>query len=162
MANEHLGTYLNDHLAGAVAALDLMEHLKSTNAGTSVEPILAELHADVMSERQELEALMERLEITESRSRQAAAWLAEKVTRLKLKVEDSSGGALRLLEGLDAIASGIEGKQALWRALEVVAPSLPEVQGPDYGQLVQRSEDQRKRVEALRLEAAKAALIPAS
>jgi len=98
------------------------------------------------------------LQIAESRPRQATAWLAEKTTQLKLLLDDPSGGSLRLLEGLEAVAIGIAGKQALWRSLASVAADVPELQGVDYERLLQRSQDQRQRVEVLRLEAAKAAL----
>lgn len=32
MADEHLATYLNDHLAGSVVALELLDHLAATNS----------------------------------------------------------------------------------------------------------------------------------
>ena len=34
MANESLATYLNDHLAGSVVALELLDHLEEGGAGT--------------------------------------------------------------------------------------------------------------------------------
>jgi hypothetical protein len=160
MANAHLATYLNDHLAGAVAAIELLGHLAAAQAGTALEPVLAEVRAEVAADRQELEALMARLQIAQSRPRQATAWLAEKTTQLKLLVDDLSGGPLRLLEGLEAVAIGIEGKQALWRSLATVAAEIADLQGVDYERLQQRGEEQRQRVEVMRLEAAKTALGP--
>src|SRR5690349_9668817 len=76
MANAHIATYLNDHLAGAVAAVELLGHLAAAQAGTALEPVLAEVRAEVATDRQELEALMARLQIAQSRPRQATAWLA--------------------------------------------------------------------------------------
>ncbi len=35
MANESLATYLNDHLAGSVVALELLDHLEEDGAGTA-------------------------------------------------------------------------------------------------------------------------------
>src|SRR5918911_5282043 len=121
MADEHLATYLNDHLAGAVAAIELLEHLEKTHAGTATERALRELRADVEADRQELEALIDRLDLKASGPRRAAAWLTERVARLKLRLDDPSGGALRLLESLEAVAVGIHGKLALWRALAAAA-----------------------------------------
>ena len=157
MANENLATYLNDHLAGSVVALELMEHLASAHAGTSLERFLIELRADVEADRQELQDLMDRLEITESSPRKATAWLAEKAAQLKLMVDDRSGGALRLFEGMEALSLGIEGKRALWRALVIASEDQPELKRLDYTRLIQRAEEQRGRVEGVRLDAARAA-----
>ncbi|SRR6266511_1513235 len=162
MPNAHLATYLNDHLAGAVGALQLLAHLKAAHAGTALEPVLTEVHAEVAADREELEALMARLQIAESRPRQATAWLAEKTTQIKLLLDDPSGGPLRLLEGLEAVAIGIEGKQALWRSLAAVAADVAGLQGVDYERLQQRAQEQQQRVEVMRLDAAKAALTDAS
>ena len=37
MTSEQLGTYLNDHLAGSVVAVDLLEHLEKAHAGTPLQ-----------------------------------------------------------------------------------------------------------------------------
>ena len=158
MASKHLATYLNDHLAGSEAALELLEHLAVAQADTPLKSFLDELRADVLADRQELEALMARLHVAESRPRKATAWLAEKVTRLKLRLDDPSDGALRLLEGLEAVEVGIEGKRALWWALAATAEVAPELQGVDYTRLRQRAEEQHQRVELVRLGVAKAVL----
>ena len=158
MADEHLATYLNDHLAGAVAAVELLEHLEAAQRGTAAERALSELRADVAADRQALETLMERLHVKPSRPRRAVAWLSERVTEFKLRLDDPAGGALRLLESLEAVAVGIHGKLALWRALAAAAHDAPRLRGVDYERLAQRAEDQRGRVETLRLEAARDAL----
>ena len=157
MANKHLETYLNDHLAGAYSAVELMDSFEATYTGKAVGHFFADLRADVIADRQELEALMERLNIAKSRSRKVAGWLAEQVTELKLRMDDPASGALRLLEGLELLGAGIHGKQALWLALEAASTEVPELQGMDYERLKQRAEDQRNRVEVVRQEAAKVA-----
>jgi hypothetical protein len=158
MANASLATYLNDHLAGSVAALDLLTHLQTLYAGTPFAGVLASLAADVAADRQELEALLGQLQIPVSRTRQVTAWLAEKLTALKLRLDDPAGGALRRLEALEAVALGIEGKRALWRALEAAAAEVSVLRGVDYARLSQRAEEQRQRVEAVRVTAATTAL----
>jgi hypothetical protein len=160
MANDYLATYLNDHLAGAVAALDLLAYLQAANAGTPVGTFLTELRADVTRDRDELEALMGRLQVSVSRTRQATAWVAQKIAELKLRLDDPAGGPLRLLEGLDALAVGIEGKLALWEALAVAADDAPALQVADYEALAGRAEEQRCRLETVRLQAARTALVP--
>jgi hypothetical protein len=162
MADEHLATYLNDHLAGAVAAIELLEHLEAAHRGTAAERTLSELRADVAADRQALETLMERLHVKPSRPRKAVAWLSERITELKLRLDDPAGGALRLLESLEAVAIGIHGKLALWRALAAAADGAPRLREADYERLAQRAEHQRSRLEVLRLDAAKTALGAAS
>lgn len=161
MVDGHLATYLNDHLAGAVAAIELLTHIEAAHAGTSTGQCFAELRTDVEADRQELEALMSRLHIPVSRSRAAIAFLAEKAAQLKLRLDDAAGGALRLLEVSEAVALGIEGKRALWRALAAAAAAAPALQLADYERLTRRAEEQRQRVEAVRLAAAKAAFTAA-
>jgi len=160
MADEHIATYLKDHLAGSTVALELLEHLEAAHAGTDVGRFAAELRADVAADRRELEGLMESLQIKESRTRKASAWLSEKMTELKLRLDDPADGALRLLEALEAVSLGIEGKLGLWRALAATAEGAPSLQGFDYARLAQRAVDQRSRVETARLDAAKRALVP--
>jgi len=157
MANKHLGIYLNDHLAGATGALELLTHLEAAYADTPVADVLLQLHAEIEADRQELERLIDRLEITVSGPRKLGAWLGEKLAYMKLQLDDQASGAMRLFEGLEALAIGIQGKRGLWRVLADTSQALPELQGIGYDQLVRRSEDQHRRVEALRLQAAKRA-----
>jgi hypothetical protein len=157
MANEHLGTYLNDHLAGATAALELMQHLEKVQVDTAMKSFLAELRREVTEEREELVALMHRLQIEQSPTRKAMGWFAEKMARLKLQLDDATGGELRLFEALEFLVIGLEGKRALWEALAAVAEEQPELQGTNYTGLIQHSKAQHRRAEELRREAAKVA-----
>ncbi|MDX6696439.1 MAG: hypothetical protein QOF02_4042 [Blastocatellia bacterium] len=163
MADEHIATYLNDHLAGSVVALELLEHLEAAHKGSPLESFVAELRADIEADRKELESLMSALNISESRTRKASAWLTEKVTELKLRLDDpAADGDLRLLESIEAVALGIDGKRALWRALATAAEDEPKLRALDYERLERRAEEQRSRVETARLDAAKKALVPVS
>lgn len=159
MAREQVATYLNDHLAGSSAGLELLEHLESAHAGTQLEGFFAQLRNEVMADRKELESLMSRLGIAQSHARKATAWIAEKMTEVKLWFDDPANGALRLMEGLEALSLGIEGKRSLWKALAAASEDAPWLQVADYDLLAKRAEEQRSRVEALRLEAAREALL---
>lgn len=158
MADEHLATYLNDHLAGSVVALELLDHLKSTHADTSLSDFFRQLCADITADRDELERLMDALHISQSRTRKASAWVAEKMTELKLRLDDSQSGPLFLFESLEALSLGIEGKRSLWVALIAAAEKSPALRIVDYERLKQRAEEQRARVENLRIDAATKAL----
>jgi hypothetical protein len=154
MAEQFLATYLNDHLAGSVAALELLAHLEQAHARTPIASLAEALRTDISGERNELEMLMARLQITVSRPRKAMAWVAEKVSELKLRLDDPTGGALSLLQLLEALSIGIEGKRLLWRSLGAAQI----IDTSDSQRLEQQSDQQRRRVEMARLEAAKGAL----
>ena len=156
MVNDNLAIYLNDHLAGSVVAIELLERLEA--AGTYMAPTLAQVRADIEADRAELRELMRRLQIAESRPRKVTGWIAEKFSQIKLRLDDPAAGPLRLLESLELVALGIDGKLALWRALSAAAEVDPALRIVDYERLARRAQDQRQRVEVLRLEAAKAAL----
>jgi len=162
MSEQYLAVYLNDHLAGSAVAIELLEHLEKTCAGTSQARCASTLRADISADRQELEGLMTRLRVPISRAREAAAWLAQKVTALKLQLDDSACGTLRLLEVFEAVSIGIEGKRLLWRALATVAEDVPSLRGIDYAGLIERAENRRQQVETVRLEAARTALATSS
>jgi len=161
MANEHLATYLNDHLAGSVVALELLEHLESSYAGTPLESFFKDLTAEIKADREKLEGLMSQLEIAESRPRKASAWVTEKITTLKLLLDDPADGDLRLFESLEALSLGIEGKRGLWLALAAVAERSPQFRLLNYPELISRAETQRSRVEEKRIETARRALVGA-
>jgi hypothetical protein len=158
MTAEHRAIYLNDHLAGAIAALELLKHLESSYAGSNIAKDFAALRTDIAADCDELKMLIERLRAAQSAPRKAAAWLASKLSELKLRVDDRATGPLRLLESVEALRLGIEGKLALWRGLAAAAELAPALRGVDYERLARRAQEQRDRAEAIRLEAAKAAL----
>jgi len=162
MATEYLATYLNDHLAGSVAAVELLEHLEAAYADTDLARFFVELRREISADRKDLQCLIDRVRVTKSRPRKVSAWLTAKFTELKLRLDDSARGPLHLLESLEVVGLGIHGKLALWRALGAAAESSPALQGFDYERLAQRAEEQRWRVEVVRLEAAKAAFTDTS
>jgi hypothetical protein len=154
----HLSTYLSDHLAGSVVALELLEHLEKNHHEAELQKFFAGLRKDIVADRHELESLMNRLAISISTLRSAIAWFAEKAARLKLRFDDSADGSFRLLEATELVATGIDGKRSLWLALAAASEDSPRLRGPDYGRLIGRAIEQRQRIEAVRLAAARAAL----
>ena len=154
--NEALETYLNDHLAGANSAVQMLERAVDDHAGTPLGPQLAELLGAIREDQAVLRRLIGRLGYSEHSLKQAGAWLAEKVGRLKLG--GSEERSLARLELFEALALGIHGKLKLWRALRAVAPRHPELQELDLPGLGRRAQEQHDLVEAWRIEAAESAL----
>jgi hypothetical protein len=141
-----------------MVAIELLSYVEQAHKNSPQSPLFAELKADVVADREELKSIMDRLGVRESRPRKVAGWLTEKITQIKLRFDDPSEGLLRLLEAIEAVAVGIEGKYALWGALQVAAATIPELQSIDYKRLAQRARDQRSRIEPARLQAARNAL----
>lgn len=146
--SDNLAIYLKDHLAGSVAALELLDHLQAIFAGRPEADEIRGLQAVIGSDQQELKYLLDRFPADEGILKKAGAWMAEKALRIKLGSED---GDLALLEAFEVLALGIEGKLRLWRALEGLATGL------DLPRLQASAIRQSEQVEGLRLEAARRA-----
>jgi|HigsolmetaAR206D_1030411.scaffolds.fasta_scaffold10658_2 hypothetical protein len=159
MVSPHLETYLNDHLAGSEGALELLEHLIGEQSDSELRQELERLYNEISLERQQLEALMGQLGIEIDHPRKFVGWIGEKLAWLKLQFESSEDGSMRLFEGLEALSLGLTGQQALWRALSHIAPNIPVLQSYDYESLIAQTEDQYRRVEAMRLALASSALV---
>jgi hypothetical protein len=158
MSSKALSTYLNDHLAGSVAALELLDHLAELHSDPDRKRFFTGLRAEVEKDQSVLQQLIKKVGGEESTARKAAAWLTEKLGRVKLRLDDPGNGQLRVLEAIEALGLGIQGKLALWRALGVVAGRVPQLQGVDYTRLEQRAVQQHQQVEGQRLQTARVAL----
>jgi hypothetical protein len=155
MSMEDLTIYLNDHLAGSVSAIELVDHLIETYKGKPLEPFFTNLRNEIDADQRTLQDLIKKLGEKESAMRKAGAWVAEKLARMKIRVSDSEKDQLGLLDALEGLLLGITGKGALWSALEAAAENVPSLRGLDYARLQQRAREQRDLVEAKRLESAR-------
>ncbi|HEV7512030.1 MAG TPA: hypothetical protein VGO27_10040 [Candidatus Acidoferrum sp.] len=149
MRSDALTTYLQDHLAGALHAIELLKAMRDHFAEKPLGTFARELLAEVESDRDVLAGLTKRVSGTAGGMKEWGAWLAEKVSRLKLKHGSADG--LGTFEALEFLAIGIHGKRALWRAMEVVRASDSRLQSIDFTSLIARAEDQHQKVEELRL-----------
>jgi hypothetical protein len=155
---ESLAVYLNDHLAGSVAALELIDALTGRVHGTPTEQVLRTVRVEVAADQDVLRAVLDKVGGDESRLKQAAAWLSEKVGQAKLAVAGHRHPDLDVLEGLETLALGIQGKAALWRALGAVVTGNPRLASFQFSSLEARAQAQYDKVEQARLAAARAAL----
>jgi hypothetical protein len=138
-----------------VAAIELLEHLTELSKGTEREQFFVALRQDVEEDQGVLRQLLRSLGTKESRVRKAAAWLAEKLGEAKFQLDDPGSGQLLLLQALEALGLGVQGKLALWRALGAVAERMPRLSQLDLAGLERRARDQYARVEAERLRVAR-------
>ena len=157
MNRDSLDTYLNDHLAGSVTALEIIEHLAKTCSDAQLQSFFTDLHVEVTADQQVLQDILKALDMHEGAIRKAGAWLIEKVGRAKLGFEKEEAGGVEFLQALEVIVLGITGKSLLWRSLAAASDEMPQLRGPNYAELETRAMRQRDFVEAKRIAAARAA-----
>jgi hypothetical protein len=145
-----LNLYLNEHLAGSVAALELIDHILTVYPA---DPFFATLRRDVAEDQAILQHLVESLGFREHAMLQFGAWIAEKLIRIKVQLHDSQAGHMDLFYALEVLTLGITGKKLLWRAL-----AAANVGDLNYPQLEQRAQKQLELTEIKRLDFAELAL----
>jgi hypothetical protein len=152
-----LGTYLNDHLGGAHAGVEMARQLEDEVRGEPDAAVLDGLAAEIEEDLETLRSLVEIIGSTRQPVKQVAGWLAEKAHRLGVaEVRTGSPHLTRLLEA-ESLSLGVEGKLCLWLALIELAPTFPQLAAVDFHRLADRARDQRRRLEVVRLAAARRA-----
>jgi len=151
---DKLSIYLNDHLAGSTAGLELVKRCRSANEGTSYGPQLANLAEEFEEDRNALQRLIEELGFSRDRVKVGAGWVAEKFGRLKLNGSLTGYSPLSRLIELEGLFLGVSGKLSMWRNLRAAGIGSRET---DLDELIKRAESQRRRLESLRARAAEEA-----
>lgn len=149
-----LGIYLNDHLAGAVGGGDLAKRLADTDASWAGGDALATLAAEVDEDRSALRGIMAALGVPVRHYKTTAAWVAEKLARLKLNGRFFTRSPLSRVIELEVLRLGVEGKAAAWRALRALADTDPRLDATQLDELLDRARQQSDRLEQLRIRAA--------
>jgi predicted DNA-binding ribbon-helix-helix protein len=151
-----VGIYLNDHLAGSVIGAALARRIGRRNRDNEYGDAVAAITAEIEEDKRVLRGVMERLGVREKRTRLALAWLGEKGMRVKPNGRLVGYSPLSRVLELEGLVMGITGKLELWRSLGELedASALREI---DFQRLIARAEDQRERVEDLRIRAAREA-----
>jgi hypothetical protein len=159
MNEKHLRIYLQDHLAGATAGLELARRTRGANEGTEYGPPLAKIADEIEADKRQLEGLVHDLGFGGDRIKNVAAWSLEKVGRLKMNGQLSGYSPLSRLVELEGLLTGITGKKGLWVSLLQLAPDEPRLDTALLERLRDRAEAQRTTVEELREKAAREALL---
>jgi hypothetical protein len=146
-----LDSYLNDHLAGSISALELIAHWVDVHKGEALGSFFVETEREIKADQDRLREVMRTLGVEESKIRKAGAWAAEKVGRARLIVAGDEPGSLGLVLTLEGLIMGVTGKKLMWRAL--AAAKLPQLNGYNFEDLQRRAEQQVERIEAERMSA---------
>ncbi len=151
MAN-YVGTYLNDHLAGATVGRELSRRAAGSNRGTPLGDFLDKLHEEIVEDRRTLVEVMSALDVGEDRVKTLAAQVGERIGRLKPNGNLLSYSPLSRVVELEGLALGVQAKAGLWRALALLDD--PRIEAFDFAALESRAKRQHKGIEGYRVEAA--------
>jgi hypothetical protein len=146
--SEPLATYLHDHLAGARFAIDLLERLRDTQPSQDFKDFAQHLLRQIEEDREVLQRVVDDVAGGRSAVKEAAAWLSEKASRLKLRLGGNE--ALAVFESLEALSLGVLGKAKLWQALSEISAGDPRLEQLDLTQLIARAESQHDAIESRR------------
>lgn len=147
-----LSIYLNDHFAGSTAGVQLARRLVASNReDPSFGEPLDDIRAEVETDRESLKVAMEQLGISRGSAKPAAAWIGERLGRLKPNGRLTGYSPLSRVVELELLLIGVSGKKRMWSVLEQAHSTTVAI---DFGRLVDRAERQRVRVEELHAAAA--------
>ena len=147
IGEDRLSIYLNDHLAGATGGASLARQIARHSAAFDA------LADEISQDRETLLEIMRRLGVREDHLKIAIGWVGERAAWLKFAGELGDSPVNRL-EEIEALALGVEGKLAMWRALRQTHGTDRRLDSIDLDTLIARGEDQRRRIEHERTRAA--------
>ncbi|QGU04252.1 NAD-dependent epimerase/dehydratase family protein [Corynebacterium comes] len=124
LTKDLMGLYLSDHLTGATAGVNRIERMAADFIDTPVYADLASLADEIRADRELLRNIVEDLGFPRKPYRQAAAWAAERVGRLKLNGRIIERSPMTLLLEAELMRSAVAGKLGGWQTLREHAPEL--------------------------------------
>jgi len=154
----YLAIYLDDHLAGSTAGLELFRRAARSQRRTPHGPELARLREEVQQDRDALVDVMRTLGVPVRPYKVLAAWALEKAGRLKPNGHLLTRSPLSDLVELEAMRLGVEGKRCLWRTLLELGDDR--LGGAALQELHERALEQARTLERLRLDTARRVLSP--
>jgi hypothetical protein len=157
MDRKLLGIYLQDHHAGSTTGWELVRRARASNQGTAYGDFLSRLAGEIAADRRTLEEIMEDLGVGSDRAKDGAAWVGEKLGRLKPNGRLTGYSPLSRVVELEGLALGVTGKLALWRALRLLADEEPALDAERLERLAERAKEQQDEIEEHRIRAARLA-----
>jgi len=148
-----LRIYLNDHMAGSTAGIELARRARAENQGTPVGDYLGALVSELEEERSTLEGVMNTLKLKRDYVKSGLAWLGEKAGRLKLNGTLLSYSPLSRVVELEALCLDAEGRLSMWRTMKRLARKDERLERFDFTTLISRAEHQRRTLERMRQQA---------
>jgi hypothetical protein len=164
MNRKLLRVYLQNHLAGATAGVELARRVRRENEGTAYGEPLAKLADDIEADRRSLEGVMGDLGFGADRVKNLAFWAGEKAGRLIPNGQLTGYSPLSRVIELEGLSIGVMGKRSLWHTLRDLADSEPKLDADRLTRLTERAEQQLETLQDLRTRAGREAFtgVPAA
>ena len=116
-AHRRLRIYLNDHLATTIVARELAKRSLRRNRGSELGAFLEGFLEDHSRERAVLAEAMRRMGVAPQSFKVAAAWMAERVGRLKLNGQLTGYSPLSRLIEIEGLLALVRGARSMWLVL---------------------------------------------
>ncbi len=129
MNDRWLRIYLTDHLALLVGESELAARCRRSNSRTTLGEFLLRLDMELKAQHSIVSGVLRRVGGSASRTKETAAWLAEKAGRLKLNGTLLTYSDLSRVVELEALAAGSQMRVHLWETLEEVAKRDTRLEG---------------------------------
>jgi hypothetical protein len=148
--------YLNDHLAGAAAGIQLAERCRDRDPGSELGLVLQALVVEIKQDREVLERVIRALGGSPHRLKRGVALGTERLGSLRMWLPMIGPGSEETarLEEVEVLSLGIEGKRLMWAALAQLSSTDARLLGFSFPELKQRAKAQRDRLERFRLKLA--------
>ncbi|MET8076353.1 hypothetical protein [Streptomyces sp. NPDC005303] len=159
---KRLAIYLNDHLAGATAGVELARRMAQEHHGSPYGETLESLRKEISQDRQALVRLLADLDVPARRYKMYGAWLGEKAARMKPNGRLLRRSGLALLVEIEALRLGAQGKASLWRGLLAASAQDSRLDADRLEELLRRAVRQIKTLDTLHARVATALLFPAA
>jgi hypothetical protein len=155
-----LGVYLNDHLAGATAGLELARRIARSPDRPYVKDTMRRIVTEVAEDRTALLDIMRSIGVPVRHYKVCAGWVAEKAGRFKPNGRLVGRSPLSSVEELEALRLGVVGKAAGWRTLRDLANRDGRLDPQRLDGLLGRAERQEQTLEDVRARRAAEVLAP--
>ena len=111
--------YLREHLAGSDAAIEVVERLRLTHAGSQEGRLFASLFDEFREEREVVRLLLEQIGASPLPLKRLFGHASGAA------VMPGTGGDPSLFWTLEGLAIGVQGKRCMWRALDALLGDQP-------------------------------------
>jgi hypothetical protein len=139
---ELLAVYCNDHLAASVGGIELVKRMLNEHRDTDHEGPLRQLLGELQEENASLQAQMKAVGFPVRQYKQAAVWVAEKLSRAKLNGHLLSRSPLSDLVEFEFLASAVRGKRSGFETLRSVAEVEPRLDKAELDRLIEQANRQ--------------------
>lgn len=141
--------YLNDHRAGASGGTLLARRLAASNTPGPYAERLRELADAISTDTATLEAIRQAWGVEGGAVKRVGATVLERVGRLKLNGRLLGYSPLSRLLETEALMSGVQAKRQLWRSLQTLTTTHPQLAEFDFSLLEKRADEQLATLEEL-------------